>query len=112
MARVVEEGTGTAGRVEGYRVGGKTGTAQNSQGGDHAWFICYAPVEAPEVALAVIIEHGGHGGSVAAPVTARWLKAYFAGQAAADSAANPAAAGDSAAPAPAPAPASSAGGGP
>jgi penicillin-binding protein 2 len=91
MARVVEEGTGTAGRVEGYRVGGKTGTAQNSQGGDHAWFICYAPVEAPEVALAVIIEHGGHGGSVAAPVTARWLKAYFAGQAAADSAANPAA---------------------
>ncbi|MHB8078710.1 MAG: penicillin-binding protein 2 [Candidatus Krumholzibacteriia bacterium] len=99
MARVVEEGTGTAARVEGYRVAGKTGTAQNSQGGDHAWFICYAPVEAPEVAMAVIIEHGGHGGSVAAPVTARWLKAYFAGRAAADSAA--VAAGPGASPPPA-----------
>jgi penicillin-binding protein 2 len=58
-------------------VGGKTGTAQNPHGNDHAWFICFAPVEAPQVAMAVILENAGHGGTQAAPVAARWLEAYF-----------------------------------
>ncbi len=85
MTRVVEEGTGGAARVRGVRVAGKTGTAQNPHGEDHAWFICYAPAEAPAVAMAVMLENGGHGGAVAAPVARRWLAAWFAREAAADS---------------------------
>ena len=44
---------------------------------DHAWFVGFAPVEAPEIVVAVIVEHGGHGGSVAAPITRRVLERYF-----------------------------------
>jgi len=65
-------------------VAGKTGTAQNSHGEDHAWFMCFAPVEAPEIALAIIMENAGHGGSEAAPVARAWLEAYFYGPARAD----------------------------
>lgn len=50
------------------RIAGKTGTAQNPGGRDHAWFIGYAPVENPKIAVAVLVEHGGHGGAVAAPI--------------------------------------------
>ena len=50
-------------------IAGKTGTAQNPGGrGDHAWFVGYAPVESPKIAVAVLVEHGGHGGAVAAPI--------------------------------------------
>ncbi len=68
LQKVVVEGTGVAANVYGVSIAGKTGTAQNPHGGDHAWFICYAPVENPEVAMAIFVEHGGHGGSVAAPI--------------------------------------------
>jgi penicillin-binding protein 2 len=44
---------------------------------DHALFVCYAPAEAPEIAVAVVVEHGGHGGSDAAPVARAVLEAYF-----------------------------------
>lgn len=87
MAKVVDVGTGTAARVRGVAVAGKTGTAQNPHGEDHAWFVCFAPAELPQVAMAILLENAGHGGSQAAPVAARWLGAYFARQAAADSAA-------------------------
>jgi penicillin-binding protein 2 len=76
MFQVVERGTGNKAQVEGVSVAGKTGTAQNS-GEDHAWFICFAPMENPEVAMAVIVENAGHGGSVAAPIARQWLEAYF-----------------------------------
>ncbi len=56
------------------RVAGKTGTAQNPQGDDHAWFVCFAPVEDPKVAIAVIVEHGGKGGAVAAPIARKILQ--------------------------------------
>jgi len=56
----------------------KTGTAQNPHGEDHAWFICYAPEEAPRVALAVLVEHGGHGASAAAPLARQILNGVFA----------------------------------
>lgn len=85
LQKVVEEGTGGAARVRGVAVAGKTGTAQNPHGEDHAWFVCYAPAEAPQVAMAIILEHAGHGGSKAAPVASRWLRAYFARAAAEDS---------------------------
>lgn len=60
------------------RVAGKTGSAQVAPGRDtHAWFAAFAPAEAPEVAVAVLVEYGGGGGSVAAPVACRVLAAYF-----------------------------------
>ena len=69
--------TGRLASVPGIRVAGKTGTAQNPHGQDHALFIGFAPVEAPEVAFAVVIENAGHGGSMAAPVAGAVLRSYF-----------------------------------
>lgn len=77
LRQVVDAGTGGAARLAGVAVAGKTGTAQNPHGDDHAWFMCYAPAEAPEVAVAVILENAGHGGSEAAPVAGAWLREYF-----------------------------------
>ena len=76
LERVVDMGTGTRAWLEAVDVAGKTGTAENPHGVDHAWFVCFAPAAAPRVALAVILENAGHGGAVAAPVAARWLHAY------------------------------------
>ena len=70
-------GTAHQAAVKGYTVAGKTGTAQNPHGNDHAWFICYAPAENPEIAVAVLVENAGHGGSVAAPVARKVLEQYF-----------------------------------
>jgi penicillin-binding protein 2 len=42
---------------------------------DHAWFVAYAPADDPKVAVAVLIEHGGHGGSAAGPLASRVIKA-------------------------------------
>ena len=77
LERVIEAGTGTAAKVPGLRIGGKTGTAQNPHGRDHALFVCYAPVEAPTIAMAFVIENGGHGGSACAPKAALVLKRMF-----------------------------------
>ncbi len=79
MREVVIRGTGQAAQLADVAVAGKTGTAQNSHGEDHAWFMCFAPAEDPEVAIAVIVENAGHGGSQAAPVASAWLEAYFHG---------------------------------
>lgn len=68
MRMVVEEGTGQAAEVSGIKVAGKTGTAENPHGAPHAWFIGYAPFDNPQVAVAVIIENGGAGGKIAAPI--------------------------------------------
>lgn len=61
-------GTGRLAQVEGVRIAGKTGTAQTSQGADHAWFCGYAPAQDPKVSLVVFLEHGGHGGIGAAQI--------------------------------------------
>jgi penicillin-binding protein 2 len=69
-------------------VAGKTGTAQviaqKTPGGkltettqDHAWFVAYAPADAPKIAIAVIVEHGGHGGAAAAPVARKVIEEYM-----------------------------------
>lgn len=68
MVGVVQAGTGTAAAISGVQVAGKTGTAQNPQGNSHAWFVGFAPAENPVVAVAVIVENGGDGGTVAAPI--------------------------------------------
>lgn len=79
MWRVVqgERGTGAGCRLPNVEVAGKTGTAQNPHGEDHAWFIGFAPFSSPEVAFAVFVENGGKGGAVAAPVARRVLEVYF-----------------------------------
>ncbi len=74
MRDAVEEGTGRGADVKGLEVAGKTGTAQNSAGDDHAWFICFAPVDQPRLALAVIVEHGGAGSQAAVPVAEGLLR--------------------------------------
>lgn len=58
-------------------VAGKTGTAENGQGGSHAWFTVYAPFDKPKVAVTVFLENGGEGSANAAPVAKRILQKYF-----------------------------------
>jgi len=71
-----DTGTGRAAAIAEVAVCGKTGTAQNS-GKDHAMFVAYAPEKDPEIALAIILEHAGHGGAMAAPLARKILSAYF-----------------------------------
>jgi penicillin-binding protein A len=70
MTHVVQEGTGTAAALSGIQVAGKTGTAETpSPGLNQAWFIAFAPVSNPRVAIAVTVERSpGQGGTVAAPI--------------------------------------------
>jgi penicillin-binding protein 2 len=77
LTRVVQYGTGTAARLRELTIAGKTGTAQNPPRPDHAWFVGYAPADDPEVAFAVLVENGGHGGAVSAPIAARLMRAWF-----------------------------------
>lgn len=80
MVNVVNGSNGTGRRawLPGIRVAGKTGTAQNPHGEDHAWFIGFAPSKQPEIAFCVLVENGGAGGAVAAPIARAILKQYFA----------------------------------
>jgi peptidoglycan glycosyltransferase len=76
LENVVIGGTGSAARITGLRIAGKTGTAEVQVNGkikNHAWFICFAPVEDPRVAVAVVSELGGIGGQVAAPLARQVL---------------------------------------
>jgi len=73
MVSVVDHGTGTAASLSGITVAGKTGTAENPHGDPHAWFIGFAPADNPQVAIAVIVENSGFGGSVAAPIAGKIL---------------------------------------
>ena len=78
MQRVVETGTGTAARVDGISIAGKTGSAEVQRTDKtNAWFIGYAPVRAPRVAIAVILEAAGGGGEAAAPVAGRIIEKYL-----------------------------------
>jgi len=90
----VRQGTAWASRLTGMAMSGKTGTAQvvgrrpddatgeslaNPVIQDHAWFVAYAPRENPRIAVAVIVEHGGHGSRAAAPVAAEMIRFYLSG---------------------------------
>jgi penicillin-binding protein 2 len=109
MFGAVNDPNGTAyeARIEGgVPVAGKTGTAQVSGGGprrsadqanawyyrrSHAWFAGFAPADAPELAIVVLVEHGGHGGKHAAPIVTKVLQEALGGGAASNAAAKPAA---------------------
>ncbi len=82
MYRCVNEPGGTAltARVRGVRVAGKTGTAQNPHGKDHAWFIGFAPEDHPVIAICVLIENSGFGGVVAAPIASMCIEQYLYGE--------------------------------
>lgn len=79
MYDVVNSPGGTAyyARLYNIEVCGKTGTAQNPHGKDHAWFVCFAPKENPKIALVVLAENSGFGGAVAAPIAKQLLEAFF-----------------------------------
>jgi peptidoglycan glycosyltransferase len=82
MSRVVEEGTGTAAALAGITVAGKTGTAEVGANREFTqpWFICFAPVENPRMAVAVTVERTqGQGGTVAAPIAKAVLEALLGG---------------------------------
>jgi penicillin-binding protein 2 len=97
MVAVTQPG-GTAAQASanaGYPIAGKTGTAQvigmkqdekydaskiNERHRDHAWFIAFAPAEQPKIALAVLVENGGHGGSTAAPIARKVFDYYLLGK--------------------------------
>jgi len=75
MREAVVSGTGTAAAISGVQVAGKTGTAEVADGLPHAWFVGFAPVEAPQVVVAAVVEHGGTGGKVAAPIVRTVIQA-------------------------------------
>jgi len=90
LAGVVAEPGGTAhGAATPFAtVAGKTGTAQviaqkvagrklEGKQQDHAWFVAYAPVDRPKIAVAVLVEHGGHGGAAAAPIAKKVIEEYM-----------------------------------
>jgi penicillin-binding protein 2 len=88
LAGVVTEGTGGRAKSSLVTIGGKTGTAQTAalrtgpekdipkKFRDHAWFVAFAPVENPKIAIAVLAEHMGHGGSAAAPLAKEVIETF------------------------------------
>ncbi|OQW37988.1 MAG: hypothetical protein A4E19_11390 [Nitrospira sp. SG-bin1] len=89
LADVVTKGTATKAKSAMVAIGGKTGTAQVAalrtgpeenipkKFRDHAWFVAFAPVESPKIAVAVLAEHMGHGGSAAAPLAKELIETYI-----------------------------------
>ena len=103
MVAVTQPGGTAAGASAGapYAFAGKTGTAQvvgmkqgekydasqlSERNRDHAWFIAFAPADKPKIAIAVLVENGGHGGAVAAPIARKMLDYYLLGKVPAPSA--------------------------
>ena len=77
MTEVVASGTGRDAKLKSVSVAGKTGTAQNSSGKDHSWFIAFAPAESPEIAVCVMLESIG-GGNRAMLIAKELLNEFFA----------------------------------
>jgi peptidoglycan glycosyltransferase len=74
MRDAVRTGTGRGADIPGLEVCGKTGTAQNPGGDDHAWFACLAPASNPQLALVVLVENAGYGSRSALPIAAAILR--------------------------------------
>ncbi|MFB0948070.1 MAG: penicillin-binding transpeptidase domain-containing protein, partial [Spirosomataceae bacterium] len=81
MQDAVEKGTvNYRGVIPDIAVCGKTGTSQNKRGKDHSIFIAFAPRDNPKIAIAVVVENGGFGGSAAAPIASLLIEKYIKGQ--------------------------------
>ncbi len=85
MYRAVNSGFGSGGTasiaaVDGLEICGKTGTAQNPHGDDHSVFICFAPKDNPQIAVAAYVENGGFGASYAAPIASLLTEMYLNGK--------------------------------
>ncbi len=76
---LVVNGNGTATHIRSneFKIAGKTGTAQNPHGKDHALFIGFAPYENPKIAIAVVVENVGFGGTHAAPIAKKVIESYL-----------------------------------
>ncbi len=70
-------GTGATARIPGIAIAGKTGTAQNPHGKDHAWFIGFAPFENPKIAVCVLVENAGFGATHAAPLAGKLTERFL-----------------------------------
>ncbi len=93
LEAVVTQGTAKKAQSDLVKIAGKTGTAQvvtlkpdgekksevPKEYRDHAWFVAFAPIEDPQIAIAVVVEHMGHGGSAAAPLAKTIIEAYMGG---------------------------------
>ena len=77
MRDVVRRGTAAWVEYAPIEMAGKTGTAQNPHGEDHSLFIAFAPVSNPKIALAVVVENGGFGSSIAAPIASLVVEKYL-----------------------------------
>jgi len=82
MQRVVHApgGTGALARIPGIISAGKTGTAENPHGKDHAWYVGFAPYDNPKIAVAVMLENSGFGGAKAAPLAGLVMEKYLYGE--------------------------------
>ena len=80
MHRVMVYGTGRHYAIDSLNMAGKTGTAQNSHGKDHAIFIGFAPVDNPKIAVAVVVENAGFGATWAAPIASMMMEQYLTGE--------------------------------
>jgi penicillin-binding protein 2 len=76
LADVVSRGTAAGAQIQGLTIAGKTGTAQNPPYPDNAWFVGYAPVDKPQIVIAVLLEEGLHG-SAAARVATRMMERFL-----------------------------------
>jgi peptidoglycan glycosyltransferase len=74
MVGVVNSGTGTVANIPGLEVAGKTGSAENPGGAPHSWFVAFAPASNPQVAVCVMVEHGGEGSQVAGPIARQLIQ--------------------------------------
>ena len=80
LRQVVTEGTGRALDSEDYSVAGKTGTAENGTGEDHSWFVGFSNVKDPDLVVCVLVEHGGAGSEVAAPIADEIFDCYYSNE--------------------------------
>ncbi|MES1227783.1 MAG: penicillin-binding transpeptidase domain-containing protein [Armatimonadota bacterium] len=81
MTNVVDRGTGQSAKLS-FAWSGKTGTAEEDKNkSPHSWFIAFGPNSSPQVAICVMVEHGGHGGATAAPIAAKWMDRWMNGRA-------------------------------
>lgn len=77
LRQVVLAGTAAASQIPGISMAGKTGTAENPHGDDHSLFVCFAPVENPKIAMAVVVENAGFGAQFAAPIASLMIEKYL-----------------------------------